>query len=349
MAETEPKKVNLALQGGGSHGAVTWGVLDRLLEDDRIAVDSISGASAGAVNAAALAYGLHRGGREGARESLSALWREISDVGKFYSPVQRTPFDMLFGNFKLDDSLAYRAFDTFTHTWSPYQFNPFDINPLKDVLRKCIDFESLRECTTTRLYLSATNVRTGKVHVFKTADASIDVVSASACLPFLFKAVEINGEHYWDGGYMGNPVLFPFFYEADTSDVMIIHVNPLERDDVPKTTSEIYNRINEISFNSSLLRELRAISFVHRLLDDGWLKDEYVDRLRDVRIHSIRSDKSLVDLSVASKFNVDWKFLTELHDRGRRIADDWLAENFDDIGVKSSVNLRAMFDGGEDS
>jgi len=345
MADAKTKKINLALQGGGSHGAVTWGVLDRLLEDDRLAVDSISGASAGAVNATALAYGLHQGGREGAREALSNLWREISDVGSLYSPVKRTPFDMMFGHFKMDDSLAYRAFDMFTHTLSPYQFNPFDINPLRDVLLKCIDFESLRQCETTRLYLSATNVRTGKVHIFKTADASIDAVCASTCLPFLFKAVEIDGEHYWDGGYMGNPVLFPFFYEADASDVMIIHVNPLEREDVPTTTSEIYNRINEISFNSSLLRELRAISFVHRLLDDGWLKDEHTDRLRDVRIHSVRSDKSLVDLSVASKFNVDWQFLTELHDRGRRIADDWLAENFDDIGVKSSVDLQAMFNG----
>ena len=341
----EKRLVNLALQGGGSHGAVTWGVIDRLLEDETIAIDSISGTSAGAVNAAALAYGLHIGGTEGAKETLAALWREISKAGSYYSPVQRTPFDMLLGGFNLDDSLAYRAFDAFTHTFSPYQFNPFNINPLKDILLKCVDFDKLRACTTTRLYLSATNVRTGKVHVFKTKDVSIDAVLASTCLPFLFKAVEIDGEHYWDGGYMGNPVLFPFFYEAESSDVLIVHVNPLERDDVPTTTTDIFNRINEISFNSSLLRELRAISFVHRLLDDGWLKDEYHDRLRDVRIHSIRSDQTLIDLSVASKFNTDWPFLTELRDRGRRIADDWLAENANDIGVRSSVDLREMFDG----
>ncbi|MEO0878617.1 MAG: patatin-like phospholipase family protein [Pseudomonadota bacterium] len=341
----DAKKVNLALQGGGAHGAVTWGVADRLLEDERIAIDSISGTSAGAINAAALAYGLHLAGADGAREKLHELWQAISKAGSLYSPVSRSPFDLMFGAFDFTNALSYQAFDMFTRTLSPYQFNPFDINPLRDILEDCIDFEKLRACTATRLYLSATNVRTGKVHVFKTAEASLDAVLASTCLPFLFKAVEIDGEHYWDGGYMGNPVLFPFFYEADTSDVVIVHVNPLERDEVPTTAPDIFNRINEISFNSSLLRELRAISFVHKLLDDGWLRDEYHDRLRDVRIHSIRSDKSLSDYSVASKFKTDWKFITELRDRGREIADQWLSETFDLLGERSSVDLRAMFDG----
>ncbi len=344
-AKSNAHPVNLALQGGGAHGAVTWGVIDRLLENEAITIDSISGTSAGAVNAAALAYGLHKAGPAGARETLDNLWREISRAGAVFSPVRRTPFDRIMGEYNLSDTLAYHAFEIFTRTLSPYQFNPFDINPLKDVLVRCIDFEALRQCVVTRLYLSATNVRTGKVHVFRTPEACVEAVLASACLPFLFKAVEIDGEHYWDGGYMGNPVLFPFFYEADSSDVIIVHVNPLERDDVPKSTTDIFNRINEISFNSSLLRELRAISFVHKLLDDGWLREEYYDRLRDVRIHSIRSDRSLLDLSVASKFSTDWTFLTELRDRGRRIADEWLEANEQDIGVRSSVNLREMFDG----
>ena len=339
------KKINLAIQGGGSHGAVTWGVIDRLLEDERIGVDSISGASAGAVNAAALAYGIHINGSEGGRDKLDELWREISKTGKLFSPVQRTPFDALLGGFNMDESVSYRAFDMFTRTLSPYQFNPYNINPLKDILSRCIDFDRLRTCTQTKLYLSATNVRTGKVHVFNTADSSIDAVLASTCLPFLFHAIEIDGEHYWDGGYMGNPVLFPFFYEANASDVVIIHVNPLERNNVPTTSPDIFNRINEISFNSSLLRELRAISFVHKLLDDGWIKDEYRDKLRNIRIHSIRSDKSLADLSVASKFNVDWEFLNDLKERGRAIADQWITDNFNDLGVRSSVDLRAMFDG----
>lgn len=345
LSSSGAKPLNLALQGGGSHGAITWGVLDRLLEEDTIAVDSISGASAGAVNAVALAYGLYLDGNKGARETLNTLWRTISEVGAIYSPVRQTPFEQFWQGFNLDDSITYRMFDNFTRTLSPYQFNPFNIDPLRDILSKCIDFERLKSCANIRLYLSATNVRTGKVQVFTTADVSVDVISASTCLPFLFKAVEINGEHYWDGGYMGNPVLYPFFYESDANDVLIVHVNPLERGDIPTSAPEIANRVNEISFNSSLLRELRAISFVHKLLDDGWIKDEYRDHLTNVRIHSIRSDASLTDLSVASKFNVDWQFLTNLKQRGRDVADQWLTENYQHIGTRSSVDLREMFSG----
>jgi NTE family protein len=334
------KKVNLALQGGGAHGAVAWGVLDRLLEDERIAVEGISGASAGAVNAAALAYGLFRGGRETARETLDQLWEEIARVGAFYSPVRAGPFE------SEADSLAFRMFDIFTRVCSPYQFNPFNINPLKDVLARVIDFDALSQCPVTKLYLSATNVRTGKVQVFRTPDASIDAVLASTCLPFLFKAVEIGGEAYWDGGYMGNPVLFPFFYEAESNDVLIVHINPLTREKIPMTAPDILNRINEISFNSSLLRELRAIAFVDRMLEEGWLKDEYKDRVKFVRVHSIRSDCPLEALSVASKFNVDRRFLESLKQRGRDIAGAWLDENFESIGVRSSAKIRKMFDGG---
>lgn len=343
MAKPNIKKINLAFQGGGTHGAVTWGVADRLLEDDRLDVEAISGSSAGAVNAAAIAYGLHEGGREGAREALDRLWRRVSDVGELYSPVRANPFPINFGAENVINAVSYKMFDTATRAFSPYQLNPFDINPLRDILSDCIDFDSLRHCKVAKLFISATNVRTGKVHVFETKEISIDVVCASTCLPFLFKAVEVDGEAYWDGGYMGNPVLFPFFYEAESSDVVIVHVNPIERKEVPKTASEIMNRINEISFNSSLLRELRAISFVHKLLDDGWLKDEYRDRLRDVRIHSIRSDQALVDFTISSKFRTDWKFLTMLKEAGRKIADEWLEENFDNIGERSSVDLRAMF------
>ncbi|MGF1544768.1 MAG: patatin-like phospholipase family protein [Parvularculaceae bacterium] len=345
MAGANVKKINLALQGGGAHGAVTWGVLDRLLEDESLDIDGISGASAGAVNAAALAYGYYMGGASGARESLDNLWRTIAEVGSVFSPVRPSPLSAALGEYNLDASPAYQFFDAFTRMVSPYQFNPFNINPLRDVLERCIDFKNLARCTRTKLFLSATNVRTGKVHVFHTKDATVDAVCASTCLPFLFKAVEIDGEHYWDGGYKGNPVLFPFFYNADASDVMIVHVNPLERAEVPMTSPDIMNRINEISFNSSLLRELRAISFVHKLLDDGWLKDEYRDRLRNIRVHSVRSDVALAPLSVASKFNVDWRFLQSLKEKGRQAAEMWLAENYDCIGVKSSVNLRAMFDG----
>ncbi|MEM1397215.1 MAG: patatin-like phospholipase family protein [Pseudomonadota bacterium] len=340
------RPINLALQGGGAHGAVTWGVIDRLLEEESLAIEAISGASAGAVNAAALAYGLHLDGAHGAKKKLEELWRRISEAGAIFSPVQYNRAEAFVPpGLSLDYSPAYQWFEFVTRTFSPYQFNPFDINPLKDILQECIDFDALACCTATQLFLSATNVRTGKVHVFETREASLDVVLASACLPFVFKAVEINGEHYWDGGYMGNPVLFPFFYQAESRDVVIVHVNPIEREEVPKTAPDIMNRINEISFNSSLLRELRAVHFVQRLLDQNWLKDEYRDRLKNIRIHSIRSDNALQDLSVASKFATDWKFLTRLRDEGRGIAEGWLDENCDKVGAMSSVDLRAMFDG----
>ena len=346
MAKPNRKKVNLAFQGGGAHGAVTWGVADRLLEDDRLAIEAISGCSAGAVNAAAVAYGLHQGGAEGAREALDSLWKRISEAGQYYSPVRANPFPAAIGGADLINAWTYQAFDAVTRTLSPYQFNPFDVNPLRDILDGCIGFESLRHCDVTKLFVAATNVRTGKVQVFETHEMSTDVVCASTCLPFLFKAVEIDGEHYWDGGYMGNPVLFPFFYQADSSDVVIVHVNPIEREELPKTAPDIMNRVNEISFNSSLLRELRAISFVHKLLDDGWIKEEYRDRLRDIRIHSIRSDKAMADYDISTKFRTDFAFLNELKSKGRAIAEDWLKENYDAVGERSSVDLRAMFDGG---
>ncbi len=345
MAQTNRKKINLAFQGGGAHGAITWGVADRLLEDDRVDIEAISGCSAGAVNAAAVAYGLHKGGAAGAREALDGLWKKISEAGRYYSPVRANPFPMALGGADLVNAWTYQAFDAMTRTVSPYQFNPFDINPLRDILEACIDFDSLRRCDVTKLFVAATNVRTGKVQVFETGEVSTDVVCASTCLPFLFKAVEIDGEHYWDGGYMGNPVLFPFFYEAASSDVVIVHVNPIERDELPRTAPDIMNRVNEITFNSSLLRELRAVSFVHKLLDDGWIKDEYRDRLRNIRVHSIRSDVAMADYDISTKFRTDWTFFMDLKTRGRAIAEQWLEEKFDAIGERSSVDLRAMFDG----
>lgn len=344
MAPAARRKINLALQGGGSHGAVTWGVLDRLLEDERLEVEGISGASAGAVNAVALAFGLHLGGPPAARAKLDELWRTISDVGAVFSPVRRTPLEVMAGAYNLDESFSYLAFDSFTRMFSPYQFNPFNINPLKNVLERCIDFDALRACKATHLFLSATNVRSGKVKIFEIGDVNVDVVLASTCLPFLFKAVEIDGEVYWDGGYMGNPALFPLYYSGRSTDIVIVHVNPLDREVTPMTAPDIMNRINEISFNSSLLRELRAIAFATKLLDEDWLKPEYRDRLRSIRIHSLRSDLAIVDLSVSSKFSVDWQFLSMLKERGRKIADEWIDANFDKVGRESSIDIRTMFE-----
>jgi NTE family protein len=227
--------------------------------------------------------------------------------------------------------------------FSPYEFNPFDVNPLKTVLNRCIDFEDLRRCRHYKTFLSATNVRTGKIRVFETNELSVDVVLASACLPFLFQAVEIDGEAYWDGGYLGNPALFPFFYRSESQDIVIVHVNPLERAAAPRSAADIANRINEISFNSSLLAELRAIGFVHKLIDQGWLKDAYRKRLKNVRIHSVRSDAALADLSVASKFDVDAAFLNDLKERGRRAAGEWLDAHFDRLGAQSSVDITSLY------
>ena len=266
----EIKSINLALQGGGAHGAFTWGVLDRLLEDERIAFEGISATSAGAINAAVFACGLAEGGRAGrqtrARQTLAPhRSSQLADPAAA-EPCRSAPD----GNHSLELSPAFMLFDLVTRLFSPYQFNPFNYNPLRQVLTETVDFEALRSghCPV-KLFLSATNVRTGKIKVFENDEIGPDAVLASACLPLMFQAVEIDGEHYWDGGYMGNPAIFPLIYGCDSRDVVIVHINPLERAKLPTTATEIINRINEISFNSSLMREMRAIAFVTELIDDG--------------------------------------------------------------------------------
>jgi len=337
------KTLNLALQGGGAHGAFAWGVIDRLLEDGRIEVEGLSGTSAGSMNAVVYAYGKLRGGNEGAREALHNFWQAISDAGQRYSPVKHMPWEHMLHGWSMDNSLGFAFFKSLTDTFSPYRLNPLNFNPLRDVLESCVDFEELERSQETKLFLSATNVRTGKVRVFHTHEITSAAVLASACLPYLFQAVEIDGEHYWDGGFMGNPVLYPLFYYTESRDVMIVHINPIERPAPPTMSQEIFNRVNEITFNSSLIKELRAVYFVQKLLDDGWIKDEYRDKLKYVLIHSLRADKALSDLSVASKFASDWKFLTMLRDRGRACAGEWLSQHYDDLGVRASVDLQKEF------
>ncbi len=336
------RMINLALQGGGAHGAFTWGVIDRLLDEPDIGFEGLSGTSAGAVNAVVLAHGLMDGGRKGGQAALEDFWRRSSRGGSVWSPVNALP-QVTIPDMEMLTAATYAAFDTMTRTFSPYEFNPLNINPLHDLLTESVDFEGLRSHCSTKLFLSATNVRSGRVRVFESKDVSADVVMASACLPFLFQAVEIDGEHYWDGGYVGNPALFPFFYNCESRDVMIVHINPMARDEVPKTAPDILNRINEISFNSSLLDELRAINFVSRLIEQEWLKDEYKDRLRQILVHSVRADGVFADLPVSSKFDVSWSFLTTLRDRGRVEADRWLEANRDDIGHKSTVDLESQY------
>jgi len=334
------KWANLALQGGGAQGAFAWGVLDRLLEDERIAFDGISAASAGAMNATVLAYGLAVGGRDGARRALANFWRRISHAAA-QGPLQPTLFDRLAGNRSLENSPAFIMFDLLTRLFSPYQLNPLNYNPLRQVLVDAVDFEALRRThCPVKLFLSATNVRTGKIKVFTNEDIGPDAVLASGCLPFLFQAVEIDGEHYWDGGYMGNPAIFPLIYHCDSRDVVIVHINPIERKVLPKTASEIMNRINEISFNSSLMREMRAIAFVTKLIDDGKINN---NSLKQMLIHGIMAEGVMNELSVASKFNADLEHLLRLRDVGRETADTWMRKNFENLGRNSTTDIRATY------
>ncbi|HTY65332.1 MAG TPA: patatin-like phospholipase family protein [Alphaproteobacteria bacterium] len=333
------KSINLALQGGGAHGAFAWGVIDRLLEDGRIEFEGISATSAGAMNAAVTAYGLTVGGREGARTALAAFWRRISDAAPL-SPLRPSPFDKLLNRHSMDSNPAFLFFDLMTRVLSPYQFNPFDFNPLRDVLEASVDFEVLRARNVVKLFLCATNVRTGKVKIFENAEITPSAVLASGCLPFLFRAVEIDGEPYWDGGYMGNPAIFPLIYGCQSADVMIVHINPITRDAVPQTATDILNRLNEISFNSSLMREMRAIAFVTKLIEEGELKSK---NMRRILIHAVEAEALMKDLGVASKLNTDWDFLTHLRDIGRERAEAWLRQNFEKLGVDSTVDIRATY------
>jgi NTE family protein len=340
---TNQKSINLALQGGGAHGAFAWGVLDKIIEDGRLDISAISATSAGAMNAVVMAYGVSIGGMAGAREKLHEFWREISRAGEIYSPVRTSPWEKWLAayGFTSEFSPAFMAFQSMTHLFSPYQLNPFDINPLKDVLQQVVDFERLSKCNrATRLFLSATNVRTGKIKVFENAQMSADAVLASACLPYVFKAVEIDGEAYWDGGYMGNPAIFPLIYNKGSKDVVIVHINPIERKKLPRSAPEIFDRINEISFNSSLMREMRTIEFVTRLIDEGALDDKKYARLR---IHSIRDDAEMTQLGVATKLNPDWDFLCRLRDAGRARTAEWLETNLDHVGERSSIDLADVF------
>jgi NTE family protein len=334
------KTINLALQGGGAHGAFTWGVLDRLLEDERIVFEGISATSAGAMNATVTAYGLTEGGRQGARQALAGFWRRVSHVADF-SPLQPSWLDRLTGNRDLENSPAYLLFDLMTRLLSPYQFNPGNLNPLRDLLTRVVDFDALRQSTCPiKLFLSATNVRSGKVKVFRNDEITADAVLASGCLPFLFQAVEIEGQSYWDGGYMGNPAIFPLIYHCDSPDVAIVHINPLERTEMPHSATEILNRINEITFNSSLMREMRAIHFVTDLIETGAVCENHLKRML---IHGISAEAEMSRLSVSSKLRADWGFLLELKEVGRATADSWLARNFDDLCRRSTIDVEVKY------
>ncbi len=342
MTEPGRKHISLALQGGGAHGAFTWGVLDRILEDDRLHIDGVSGTSAGAMNGAVMVSGHVAGGNVGARSALDRFWESVSVLG-IMSPIHATWLDRAAGNWDLDDSPASIWLDTLSRLVSPYQTNPLNVSPLGDLLAKLVDFESLRRDDGIRLFVSATNVNSGKIRVFERKELTLDKLLASAALPTVFQAVEIDGEAYWDGGYMGNPAVFPLIYNCSARDVVIVQVNPLTREGVPKTAGEIMNRLNEITFNASLMREMRAIAFVLKLLDEVPGDVPLVRGLKRMHIHMIEDEPAMESLGVASKLNTDMDFLLYLKGLGRDTAERWLQKNFDALGHRSTVDIRAKF------
>jgi NTE family protein len=338
---TQPKKINLALQGGGAHGAFTWGVLDSLLADPRIEIEGISGASAGAINAVMLADGLARGGPPEARKRLADVWRAVSSNGDL-SDLQRTVADRLLSFMPFEGSPAQAWFDALSSLFTPYDFNPLNINPLKGIIERFVDFDALRSSGGPKLFISATNVFTGRLRIFPREKITPEVVMASACLPMVFQAVEIDGIPYWDGGYMGNPAIFPFFRATDTDDVVIVAINPTERNMTPRTQAEILNRINEITFNSSLIAEYRAIDFVARLIDQGRLaRGQGEGEYRRINVHRIALDGAFKELTADSKLDSDFAFFELLRNGGQRAGQDFLSKHFDDLGVRSTVDLAA--------
>jgi len=336
------KRISLALQGGGALGAYTWGALDRLLEDDRVEIAAISGSSAGAMCGVVLADGFEEGRAEGARSHLRKFWRSVARAGES-NPYRRTPMMAFLNAFMPgwtpESYLALWA-DVASRFASPYDFNPLNINPLREVLEELVDFERVRKCKAIQLFVGATNVETGRIRIFTNQELTASHVMASACLPQLFQAVEIDGAPYWDGGFTGNPALFPLFDVKSTRDIVIVQINPVVRPEAPRTPVEITARVNEITFNNSLLAELRAIDFVARLIDESHLPE---GRYRKMLIHNLSETQALTPLGLGVDLNTDLSFFEKLFETGRSAAERWLEEHFDTLGERSTVDLAAMF------
>jgi NTE family protein len=368
-----PKTINLALQGGGSHGAFTWGVLDRLLEEDNLTIEGISGTSAGAMNAVALLQGHCKGGSKGAKESLENFWRGVGELS--------------LGDLDIDFSPLTTAADAWQRMFSPYQTNPFNINPLRDLLTKILDIEAIRAWDAIKLFICATNVENGRAHIFERKDLTIDALMASACLPFIFQTVNIGGTPYWDGGYTGNPAIFPLIYNCESPDVVLVQITPLTRRGTPETPIEIINRLNEISFNAAIIGEMHAIALVQRVIEEDYLKKRWLKevfrifrsilrpifrvkawnrskgfvigyryvseakgmrnseaaRLKNMNMHVISAERSDARADAFSKLNASMDFLLHLKEIGRKAADAWLMQNWQMIGEGSSVDIRQMF------
>lgn len=330
------KKIDLALQGGGAHGAYTWGVIDRLLDDDRIEIDGVCGTSAGAMNGVCAVFGLSKGGKNLAKHILVKFWHKVSEAGK-YSLLQPTWLDKIMSPGNMDYSPLYKFFSFTAENLSPQQFNPLGINPLEKILNELIDFEELHKISPPKLFVCATNVKTCEPRIFGPAEITAKAIMASACLPYLFNAVEIDGEHYWDGGYMGNPPLSPLTVNTEgTDDILLVKINPYTITKVPDNVEEIKDRVNEISFNSSLALEIKHLEFINSLIDQGITLD---GKIKKIHLHCLSADKTLADLNLSSKLNTTWDFLMHLKNKGYEACNTWLDKNFDNIGKKSTFTL----------
>jgi NTE family protein len=340
MASSRPPVlVDFALQGGGAHGAFTWGVLDRLLEEPWLRIDGISGTSAGAMNAAVLIEGHADNGADGARAALENFWRRVSRAA-LLSPLRRTPLDVLLGRWTLDHSPVFVAMDLMARLFSPYDLSPGGTNPLRDVLAQTVDFDRLAQAPI-KLFVTATNVRTGRGRVFRNSEITPDVLLASACLPTLFQAIEIDGESYWDGGYSGNPTITPLVRECSSKDTIVVQINPVERPGLPRSARDILNRLNEVSFNAVLLKELRMIALLRQVAQPD---NSESAKWADMRIHRISSDV-MVELGYSSKLNAEWEFLCMLRDEGRRAGEAFLAAHRENLGRRSTFDLDELLKG----
>jgi NTE family protein len=351
---SKKRQLDLALQGGGSHGAFTWGVLDRLLQEEWLEIAAISGTSAGAMNAVALASGLMEGGREGARATLGRFWQRVAELSPFHH-IQNSPLGSLSDSWTGPASAWLspwtapwqQAANAWGSQFSPYQLNPLNLNPLRQILRDTVDFDRVGRCDKTRLFIAATQVRTGALKLFKQCDLTPDMVLASACLPLLFQAVEIDGEAYWDGGYAGNPSLMPLITESPADDLLLVQINPIERTERPTSASDILDRISEVTFNASVLKEMRSIALLKQMIaDEGRPGHHYrnplFQRVDALRVHLIDGGASLASLGPASKSNTQWAFLQQLHSLGRSAAEQWLAAHAQDLGQRSSWDLQQV-------
>ncbi len=337
--KTASYSINFALQGGGAHGAYSWGVLDRFLEEEDVEVAAISGTSAGAMNAAVLVNGYAKGGRDGAKDLLHTFWKKVSDISAF-SPLNKSPLERMLTGWNMDSSVAYHWFDMMSRVLSPYELNPLNINPLADVLNELLDIELFKKNSHIKLFVTATHVASGQARVFDSKEVTASVLLASSCIPFIFQAVEVDGEYYWDGGYMGNPAIWPLIYHSDSEDVILVQINPIHNPELPRTAPEIINRLNEITFNSSLIAEMRAIDFVSRLIKDEKVRKE---RYKDMRMHLVYAHDEMQDLNASSKMNTDWAFFERLRDIGRHSAEQWLKENKKHLGKESTLDIRKKF------